>query len=145
MDRRRVNGPPGGTAPPCYASASSGKTHPSPKRTRGANEIRKICEYSLALHVYRNSLRPYTDIRNKNRPQDRSDTLRFWVCLFRARNPSHQPQQLTYKPNPSFEIDLHGSRPSTSSTIRTLLAPYSTFRSRQICTFRSKTTQRLHS
>ena len=45
MDRRRVNGPPGGTAPPVYVSSLTGKIQSSPKRSRGPHEIRKICEY----------------------------------------------------------------------------------------------------
>ncbi|KAL2039977.1 hypothetical protein N7G274_007380 [Stereocaulon virgatum] len=40
MDRRRVNGPPGGTAPPVYLPP--GRTAAAPGRTRGPNEIRKI-------------------------------------------------------------------------------------------------------
>ena len=45
MDRRRVNGPPGGTAPPVYALAATGKTATAANRTRQPNEIRKICKY----------------------------------------------------------------------------------------------------
>ena len=45
MDRRRVNGPPGGTAPPVYALARTGKTAPTANRIRQPNEIRKICKY----------------------------------------------------------------------------------------------------
>ena len=45
MDRRRVNGPAGGTAPPVYASTLTGKTASAANRTRQPNEIRKICKY----------------------------------------------------------------------------------------------------
>ena len=49
MDRRRVNGPPGGTAPPVYAVAATSKTATAANRTRQPNEIRKICKYGWIL------------------------------------------------------------------------------------------------
>ena len=47
MDRRRVNGPAGGTAPPVFALALTGKTATTANRTRQPNEIRKICKYGF--------------------------------------------------------------------------------------------------
>ena len=49
MDRRRVNGPPGGTAPPIYALALESKTATTANRTRQPNEIRRICKYEWIL------------------------------------------------------------------------------------------------
>ena len=49
MDRRRVNGPPGGTAPPVYAVAPNSKTATTANRTRQPNEIRKICKSRWVL------------------------------------------------------------------------------------------------
>ena len=51
MDRRRVNGPPGGTAPPVYAVAPNSKTATTANRTRQPNEIRKICKYRWVLRL----------------------------------------------------------------------------------------------
>lgn len=46
-DRRRINGPSGGTAPPVYASSlSKANIAPNrPLRARRSDELRKICEY----------------------------------------------------------------------------------------------------
>jgi len=41
-DRRRVNGPPGGTAAPIFVSSPSRHTPEKPQRTRKPNELRKI-------------------------------------------------------------------------------------------------------
>jgi hypothetical protein len=47
-DRRRINGPSGGTAPPLFASTLSNSADQlqssRPRRTRRADELRKICE-----------------------------------------------------------------------------------------------------
>lgn len=51
MDRRRINGPPGGTAPPVYAVAPNSKTPTTANRTRQPNEIRKICKYRWVLRL----------------------------------------------------------------------------------------------
>lgn len=51
MDRRRVNGPSGGTAPPVYAVAAISKTATAANRTREPNEIRKICKYGWILRL----------------------------------------------------------------------------------------------
>ena len=51
MDRRRVNGPPGGTVPPVYAVALNSKTATAANRTRQPNEIRKICKYGWILRL----------------------------------------------------------------------------------------------
>ncbi len=42
-DRRRINGPSGGTAPPVFASSLSSKSSSRAKRTREPDELRKIC------------------------------------------------------------------------------------------------------
>ena len=51
-DRRRVNGPSGGTAPPVFTSSLKNKTISPEKRTRAPNEIRKICRYFTTIPVY---------------------------------------------------------------------------------------------
>lgn len=46
-DRRRINGPPGGTRPPVFASllkSATGAATERPVRTRQPNELRKICK-----------------------------------------------------------------------------------------------------
>jgi len=47
-DRRRINGPPSGTAPPVYASTLSPSEQQSqrPRRTRASNQLRKICTFA---------------------------------------------------------------------------------------------------
>ncbi len=42
-DRRRANGPPGGTASPVFLSSLDNKTASLAKRTRDPDELRKIC------------------------------------------------------------------------------------------------------
>lgn len=47
-DRRRNNGPPGGTRPPVFASllrSATGEAAERPHRTRQPNELRKICTF----------------------------------------------------------------------------------------------------
>ena len=51
-DRRRVNGPFGGTAPPVFTASLSNETVSARKRTREPNEIRKICGYFDTIPVY---------------------------------------------------------------------------------------------
>jgi hypothetical protein len=48
-DRRRVNGPAGGTAAPTFTQLGEGRTAGQPGRTRNPNELRKIC-VSLFRH-----------------------------------------------------------------------------------------------
>jgi hypothetical protein len=55
-DRRRINGPAGGTKPPLYASTiKSGEksTVQRPVRVRGPEELRKICRTTCALEMER--------------------------------------------------------------------------------------------
>jgi hypothetical protein len=42
-DRRRVNGPPGGTLVPTFHQLHEGQTTRQPGRSRKPNELRKIC------------------------------------------------------------------------------------------------------
>ena len=42
-DRRRINGPPGGTAPPVFSFSLTGKNSSPAKRARAPDELRKIC------------------------------------------------------------------------------------------------------
>ena len=51
-DRRRVNGPSGGTAPPVFIPSLNNKTVSAEKRTRAPNELRKICRYFTTIPVY---------------------------------------------------------------------------------------------
>ena len=48
-DRRRVNGPPAGTAPPALLPSSSYKAASYAKRTRATKDVRKICGYRTAF------------------------------------------------------------------------------------------------
>ena len=50
-DRRRVNGPSGGTAPPVFTAFLSNETASAEKRTRAPNELRKICGYFTIIPV----------------------------------------------------------------------------------------------
>ena len=52
MDRRRVNGPSGGTAPPVFTSSLSNETAAAEKRTREPKDVRKICGYFTTIPVY---------------------------------------------------------------------------------------------
>jgi len=52
-DRRRINGPIGGTAPPVYAKSialnSDGDLN-RPVRTRPPNVLRKMCKLAIYIH-----------------------------------------------------------------------------------------------
>ena len=58
-DRRRVNGPPGGTAPPVFTASLRKKTASAEQHTRAPDEIRKICESSMKLPPTMNGILNY--------------------------------------------------------------------------------------
>jgi exosome complex component MTR3 len=49
LDRRRINGPPGGTKAPVFATVHTDEGAARPKRSRKAKELRKICMSGLPL------------------------------------------------------------------------------------------------
>ena len=51
-DRRRVNAPSGGTAPPAFTSSLSNETASAEKSTREPKGLRKICGYFTTSPVY---------------------------------------------------------------------------------------------
>lgn len=75
-DRRRINGPPGGTRPPVFASSLKPiPTAERPQRQRQPNELRKICTFLTLVKVEAYSVSP------KNRPHP----LCFRILLPRIR------------------------------------------------------------
>ena len=113
-DRRRVNGPKGGTNPPVFAPTSVGKTFDAyPRRTRPPNALRNICRYSMDSVPMRNrTMRVYRD------------RLTFSACY----SPQNRPHPLCLRlrlpraPIPQQQCHSHAS--SAISTQTYLLSPW---------------------
>lgn len=78
-DRRRINGPVGGTLPPVFAGENAEIL--AKGRTRSPNTARPICEY---MHS------PELDCRvvliSSHSPQDWRDALSIWFRISRSPN-----------------------------------------------------------
>jgi hypothetical protein len=76
-DRRRINGPPGGTAAPNYSKyvVKDPVALERPTRTRAPNVLRKMCMYRAHLPNFCLTL---------NSLEDRRHTFSFWICISRT-------------------------------------------------------------
>lgn len=140
-DRRRINGPSGGTAPPVFAStlvAPESLQSQRPGRTRKPDELRKICmRLQLILHYL---CRLTKSIHS---PQDRHNTLSLRIRIPRARKPSTQKeiQDLANEQLPSTNIlpqDLLLSPwSSTSSKVSSIQLISRSHNAHQVCALRN--------
>ena len=80
-DRRRLNGPAGGTAPPVFSSSLQIDT---PVRHRGPKDLRRICELILVGYfTFLTCIRLLT--QDMDRSQNGSDAFCFRFGLFGTR------------------------------------------------------------
>lgn len=81
-DRRRVNGPPGGTRPPVYASLLQSGTGADTRaqRQRQPSDLRKICmQRRAAFPVPKNT--PANSWNSLSSPQDWTDSFGLGLLI----------------------------------------------------------------
>ena len=118
-DRRRVNGPTGGTSPPAFARAGTQTSPAISPRSRLPGEIRKICKFSIFAKVYSRSTDNCANTFTSS--QDRFSDIRIRLSLPRNRAIlsfiiSRSPSSIRTKAH------LHGARSSTSAPLRSIFS-----------------------
>ncbi len=144
-DRRRVNGPPGGTAPPAFASSPTvAKVALAERkgRTRAPSELRKICRYCTAFSIRVGLFDfPKTPLINWNRcsPQNWPYTVGVGLCILWAWTfyPAYFGSQIPQDQLIRAEADVYCTWPTASSQICNLLLSPPSLNPCQFCTFRS--------
>ena len=128
-DRRRLNGPPGGTAPPVFASVlkgGDGLRNFRPLRSRGTRELRKICKWpSFHLcHLLPKINTPRLVLKTGLTPSASGSSY----FEFQATQPSSTI--LPQSPNLKLICNVHGPKPlprSAPFTPQLLLSTYVKF------------------
>ena len=135
-DRRRVNGPPGGTAGATYAQSIAGAAR-QPQRTRKPNELRKIC---VSIIGGCNSFLLTWAFSSS----DWSRPCRVRLCIPRARSASTCCPKNIHSLDFLSQADLLSPRAETGRKNSIVLTEPAADRSCQVCPICSAPTERLH-
>ncbi len=141
-DRRRINGPAGGTAPPLYAPYLGKLDNVQrPERTRRANQLRKIC--NCRQHTSHGAQLTVASLS----PQNRSHTFSLRLCIPRARSTNPRRLQDHLHNTAAFisKTHLYRSRPTATSAIRTFFSTTPPLHTCQVRSVRVTTTARIYS
>jgi hypothetical protein len=138
-DRRRINPPSSGTSSPVYARTAKEPGYIQslrPKRTRGPNDLRKICRFPIPPPDF-----VYTD--RSSSPPNQHHSLRLRLRL--PRNPLHSPYKLDPPAtDPLSQSLLRSPRSETPPPHRPLLPTPPPHHNRQIRALRNAHPSWLH-
>lgn len=139
-DRRRINGPPGGTSAPVYSKYiqkdATAQTE-RPSRIRQPNVLRKMCKSTA--RIFYQSLIPYS-------PEDWRHPFSFRIRVSRTRSlqsPQLQSSRSGIALHIRPETHMYGPRSAPSSQISAFLASHHTLHTRQVRSIRHQKEERL--